>query len=130
MPVEKAAAWIRKAESDFLAADNNLAAANVPHDAVCFHCQQAAEKYLKALLASLGAPSGRTHDLMALLQDARTYLATAPPEEVENACIILNPYSIEVRYPDDESDPTTTDSMEAREAAETVRRWVRSIVPK
>jgi len=45
MSAEKAAAWIRKAESDLLAADNNLAAANIPFDVVCFHCQQAAEKY-------------------------------------------------------------------------------------
>lgn len=130
MPVEKAAAWIRKAESDLLAADNNLASANIPYDAVCFHCQQAAEKYLKALLASLGVQPGRTHDLMALLQNARTYLTTAPAEGVEDACVILNPYSIEVRYPDDESNPTAADSQEARGAAETVRRWVRAIILK
>ncbi len=130
MPTDKAAAWIRKAESDLLAADNNLAAANVPFDAVCFHCQQAAEKYLKALLSSLGVQPGRTHDLMALLQDSRAYLAIAPAEAVESACVVLNPYSIEVRYPDDESNPTAADSREARQAAETVRLWVRGIVLK
>ena len=42
--------WIRKAEDDFRAA-GVLAAGSEPfHDQVCFHCQQSAEKYLKALL--------------------------------------------------------------------------------
>lgn len=128
MPAEKAAAWIRKAENDLLAADNNLGSEQIPFDVVCFHCQQAAEKYLKALLASLGVQPSRTHDLLALLQDTRTYLTTPPAGQIENACIILNPYAIEVRYPDDESNPTAADSTEARQAAETVRQWVRGIV--
>jgi HEPN domain-containing protein len=36
-------------------------------DAVSFHCQQAAEKFLKALLRELGLPIPRTHDLDQLL---------------------------------------------------------------
>jgi HEPN domain-containing protein len=42
--------WVEKAETDFLAA-KALAREVLPlHEPVCFHCQQAAEKYLKALL--------------------------------------------------------------------------------
>ena len=37
------------------------------HDGVCFHCQQAAEKYLKALLQDLREPIPHTHDLVRLL---------------------------------------------------------------
>src|SRR3954469_13891213 len=40
------------------------------HNAVCFHYQQCAEKYLKALLEELDRPIPRTHilrDLLALL---------------------------------------------------------------
>ena len=45
-----AAQWVLKAEEDIEVA-RKLAAEAKPHrDAVCFHCQQAAEKYLKALL--------------------------------------------------------------------------------
>jgi HEPN domain-containing protein len=130
MPVERAVAWIRKAESDLLAADNNLASAQIPFDVVCFLCQQAAEKHLKALLASLGIQPSRTHDLLALLQDIRNYIATPPTAEIEEACVILNPYAVEVRYPDDGTNPTDADSKEARHAAETVRLWVRGLVLK
>ena len=42
------------AEADLRGA-RNLAQAKPPlHDLVCFHCQQCAEKYLKALLEELG----------------------------------------------------------------------------
>ena len=128
MPSERVAAWIRKAENDLLAVDNNLASAQVPFDVVCYHCQQVAEKYLKALLVSLGVQPTRTHDLLALLQDVRAYLAVIPPDQIEKSCIILNPYSIEVRYPDDDSNPTAEDCREARTSAETVRQWVRGFL--
>ena len=130
MPSEKVMVWIRKAENDLLAVDNNLAAAQIPFDVVCYHCQQTAEKYLKGLLVFLGAQPSRTHDLLALLQEARTFLTAAPTDSVERACVVLNPYAIEVRYPDDQSNPTAEDSAEARQAAETVRQWVRSHVLK
>ena len=40
-------AWVSKAENDLLNVQNNLQAQKVPWDTVCFHCQQAAEKYLE-----------------------------------------------------------------------------------
>src|SRR5271168_723392 len=44
------AQWVRKAEVDFDIA-RKLARGTAPyHDAICFHAQQSAEKYLKALL--------------------------------------------------------------------------------
>jgi HEPN domain-containing protein len=36
------------------------------YDGVCFHCQQCAEKYLKALLQELALLITRTHDLESL----------------------------------------------------------------
>ena len=130
MPPENISPWIRKAENDLLAVDNNLVAARVPFDVVCYHCQQATEKYLKALLVSLGAKPSRTHDLLALLQESRTYLIPSPPDTIEKACAVLNSYGVEVRYPDDQSEPSAEDASEARERAETVRRWVRGLILK
>ena len=43
--------WFRKAENDLLNVENNFKADRYPADTVCFHCQQAAEKYLKGFLA-------------------------------------------------------------------------------
>src|SRR5262249_27997019 len=42
-------AWVRKAEGDRVAA-RRLAEDPRFNDATCFHCQQAAEKYLKAVM--------------------------------------------------------------------------------
>lgn len=61
--------WVAKARNDLLNADNNLNAADIPSDTVCFHCQQAAEKLLKAFLAARGTPPPHTHDLLLLLEE-------------------------------------------------------------
>jgi HEPN domain-containing protein len=59
--------WVRKAEEDVQAA-RTLAAASPPlRDIVCFHCQQAVEKYLKAMLQELGVAFPKTHDLELLV---------------------------------------------------------------
>src|SRR5262249_33208927 len=59
--------WVRKAESDYRVA-GKLARSRPPeNDFVCFCCQQAAEKYLKALLVEVGLAVPRTHNLEDLL---------------------------------------------------------------
>jgi len=120
--------WVRKAESDLLAADNNLASERIPFDAVCFHCQQGAEKYLKGLLAYFKGEVLRIHDLLALLESIKQLVTTGVPDAIRDACIILNPYAIEVRYPDDDWSPTADDAQEARTAVESIRTWVKSLV--
>lgn len=60
--------WVDKAESDFDAADLTLHGREAPiTDAVCFHSQQCAEKYLKAFLQEHRVRFERRHELMVLL---------------------------------------------------------------
>jgi HEPN domain-containing protein len=59
--------WVRKAESDIEAAHRLTDRTGRFRDQTCFHCQQSAEKYLKAVLQAHGLPFGRTHDLEDLL---------------------------------------------------------------
>jgi HEPN domain-containing protein len=67
-----AAAWVRKAEDDFQAA-RRLARGERPlHDQLWFHCQQSAEKYLKAMLQVIGLPVPGTRDVNALLTSLPT----------------------------------------------------------
>jgi len=42
--------WIEKAEGDLKVARRETQTADPVYDAVCFHAQQCAEKYLKAVL--------------------------------------------------------------------------------
>jgi len=65
---------------------------------VCFHAQQCAEKYLKALLALHAVPFPKTHDLPELLLGIPQNVSVRlrPPDVA-----VLNRYSIEGRYPGD-----------------------------
>ena len=121
--------WILKARNDLLDADNNLVAEHVPCDTVCFHCQQAAEKLLKAVLAAKGVPPPRTHDLLLLLE---MIIPVAPDaENIRDCLVILTPYSVAMRYPDDDglNVPTLTDAREARQCAEHVLNQLNSQLP-
>jgi len=60
--------WVEKAENDLRTADYVLGMEqDCPTDVVCFHCQQCAEKYPKALLVSFGIAFPKTHDLVVLV---------------------------------------------------------------
>jgi HEPN domain-containing protein len=51
-------------------------------------------------------------------------------EELRESLIILVPYAVEVRYPDEGFMPSEEDALEAREAAERVLRWLESSFPE
>ena len=89
--------WLAKARSDLLNADNNLRADEVPFDTVCFHCQQAAEKMLKAWLVAHGQNYPQTHDLLVLLERILPLNPEAEPLRAKLA--LLMPYAVEIRYP-------------------------------
>jgi HEPN domain-containing protein len=62
--------WIDKADADLHVAEHMTAEAAVNlriREIVGFHCQQAAEKYLKALLTRYQIEFPKTHDLQVLL---------------------------------------------------------------
>lgn len=70
----------------------------MPWTVVCFHAQQAAEKYLKAFLVSRGIRVERTHDLEFLLGECQKH----EPGLVAllNDCQALSSYAVDSRYPD------------------------------
>ena len=64
--------WVEKAEGDLKVARREGQTADQVYDAVCFHAQQCAEKYLKAWLEEHNIAFPRIHDLIALLNLKRT----------------------------------------------------------
>ncbi len=63
-----AAEWIAKAENDFEDARRILRARNrSDFSNACFHAQQSAEKYMKAVLVLHERSVDRTHDLSRIL---------------------------------------------------------------
>lgn len=89
--------WMCKAESD-LAAAQRLADSKPPlHDAVCFHAQQSAEKYLKAVLQEFALIIPKTHDLERLLS---LILPVAPQlAGLKRRLAMLSQFAVEYRYP-------------------------------
>lgn len=90
--------WVRKAEDDCQGAQQ-LAARKPPlRDLACFHCQQAAEKYLKALLQENGAAIPKIHDLEDILELVLPHDATLSP--LRRILQSLSQYAVDYRYPD------------------------------
>lgn len=88
--------WLEKAAKD-LAAARLLATDESLWEGACFHCQQAAEKALKAFLISAGERLPRMHDLVVL---TRLCSEKEPDFEklISNAGL-LNPFYARTRYP-------------------------------
>ena len=91
--------WFAKAELDYCAAERLVEDPEPLREIIAFHCQQAVEKYLKALLVSLQIEFPKTHDLeelLELLAPVRSEVA-AMLEGIE----VLSPFGVKIRYPGD-----------------------------
>ena len=69
---EQALLLLRKAAQDEALLDQVLTSDQVSDEIIGFHCQQAAEKILKALLSDLGVRIRKTHEIGALMPSARS----------------------------------------------------------
>lgn len=105
------AEWVEKAEGDYRTAEREAAVTEFANfDAVCFHAQQCAEKYLKALLVEHGVYFPRTHHLLSLLDLLPRLCAGA--EKIRTELANLSPYAVDVRYPGDCADaPAAHDAL-------------------
>ena len=109
--------WMLKAENDFATALREFRVRKAPnYDAVCFHAQQCAEKYLKARLQEGALPFAKTHDLVVLL---RLLLPIEPSWEAMRADLrTLTVFATESRYPG-----TWADEAAAHDALEICRNF-------
>ena len=95
---EQAMLLVKKAADDEALLAEILPSSHVSDEIFGFHCQQAAEKLLKALLSQAGIGYPRTHNLrllMDLLADSGQPLPTDLSE-----LDILTPYGTLFRYED------------------------------
>jgi HEPN domain-containing protein len=114
--------WVIKAEGDFATARRELSAIDNPnYDAVCFHAQQSAEKYLKAFLQEANIQFPKTHDLADLLDLA---VSIEPTWTSMTADLnTLSAFAVEYRYPGDSAD--LDEAKEAFQKCEDVRQIIR-----
>lgn len=95
---EIAREWVEKAENDYDAAELTLHGRETPIvDAVCFHSQQCAEKYLKAFLQDHLVRFERRHELIPLLELCLT--VDTEFEILRETLQSLEQYAVLIRYP-------------------------------
>jgi HEPN domain-containing protein len=119
--------WINKAEGDRRTAKRESEVIDKPNwDAVCFHAQQAVEKYLKASLQQEGIPFSRTHDLTHLLRSLLPVFSDLEvlSEELE----WLTTFSVEILYPGESA--IETDAKQAIKIMEKSIPLIRSKFPQ
>jgi|ERR1051325_6678233 HEPN domain-containing protein len=114
--------WISKAEGDFLTAGRELRARKSPnHDAVCFHAQQCAEKYLKAILQENEKHIPKIHNLIELMLLCEEVDSSF--EMLRADLVTMERFSVRVRYPGKFAEKDEAQSAYA--AAGTVRKFAR-----
>lgn len=114
--------WIKKAEYDLLTAERQFPFEDPITQTVCFHCQQAAEKYLKAFLVHHQIYFTKTHKIMELLESCAT-VDSSFRDELQDADSLTD-YAVEIRYPDTWLEPTIEDAKEAFKIAQKVKEFV------
>jgi len=121
--------WLTKAASDLKSASVLGSAEEAPLDVAIYHCQQAAEKAVKAYLVSRGVTPEKTHDIRKLAVQASGFEAKF--NEFITIAAILTPYAWEFRYPDDlaETYPTREEFDEALQHAQTFYEFVLNLLP-
>ncbi|MBC8335973.1 MAG: HEPN domain-containing protein [Anaerolineales bacterium] len=116
------AEWVSKAEGDFATAGREIRARKNPnYDAVCFHCQQCAEKYLKALLQENEKHFPKIHNLLELL--AMILKFDRSYEFLKADLDVLEEFSVRYRYPGDAAE--IEEAQSAFAAVKTVRTFLR-----
>ena len=119
------AEWVLKAENDFEVAQRALGHRDDQPpitDAVCFHSQQCAEKYLKAFLREYDTQFRPAHPLIPLLELCLT--VDGDLERLRDDLVDLEGFAVAVRYPG--IAPTIEIAERVLAAASRVRTFTRA----
>ncbi|MBS1515449.1 MAG: HEPN domain-containing protein [Bacteroidetes bacterium] len=114
--------WLVKANTDIKVMDTLLRSSSedLLTDVICFHAQQAIEKFLKSYLISKEVVNKKTHNLEFLQDKCSEFL----PQVKNFDFSILSNYSIDVRYGEDFSLPSDKEALEAYDLAVKVKMFI------
>ena len=118
---EQSQLYLKKALEDERLLDEVIDSHQVSDEIFGFHCQQAAEKLLKALLSFLEVRIRKTHDLRELI-DLLTDHGNPVPSPLTDVDR-LTPYGTLFRYDILEAE-SDFNRMEARQLIRELREWV------
>lgn len=118
--------WLSKANEDLLVVERLTETEIIAATAVCFHCQQAVEKFLKAFLITNSIDVKKTHNIEFLLSecaDIDTDFTEVDPKE-------LSDFGVDARYPGDIYIPDEKEILEYKRIAFEIKEMVEDKVRK
>jgi HEPN domain-containing protein len=128
-PVSEAKAWMVKAWRDLETARRAATGEPPFYDVAVYHCQQAAEKAVKAFLVHHGKPYEKTHDIEVLTDLACEIDSNF--SKLADAADALTPYATRFRYPNATFavEPQPAECNEALKYAQTIYDFVLNLLP-
>ncbi len=99
---QEAIQWMKLADMDYGVAEHLYQTYYPkPYEIICYHCQQAAEKAIKAIIIHGGTQGGlpKLHDLSFLLNQIKN--AVKIEEKYYDYADTLTPYGVSIRYPNE-----------------------------
>lgn len=113
--------WLFRANEDIAVIENlSDSGPELYASSICFHAQQAVEKFLKAFLIFHNIDFPKTHDLEFLLLECQKIDKTGFDFDFGN----LTDFGVSVRYPDDFFVPDKEDTILYRDIALEVKKVV------
>lgn len=125
--VHEISQWLIKARHDLRSARRLFSDEPPILDTAAYHCQQAAEKALKAFLILHDISFPKTHLLLLLVEQCMDVDKNF--EDLREAAEALTPFATEFRYPGDVLEPEPSDVEEGIEFAEKVVEFVLDKMP-
>ena len=124
VPMSDTKAWMVKAWRDLETARRAATGEPPFYDIAVYHCQQAAEKAVKAFLVQHGKPYEKTHDIEVLIDLAGEVDSSF--SKLADAADTLTPYATRFRYPNATFavEPLPAECHEALQHAQTVYDFV------
>ena len=118
--------WLEKADHDLGSAKKLVHGEDSYADTAVYHCQQTAEKALKAFLVFHEVEFEKIHSLITLLDVCAAI--DDKFSELEKPSAELTPYATAYRYPDEffESEPSEKDVERALKGAEDILNFVKT----
>lgn len=120
--------WLLKAQHDLRSAHRLFTDEPPLLDTAAYHCQQAAEKALKAFLAWNDVPITKTHLLLPLVEQCIDIVPAF--EKLREAAEFLTPFATAFRYPGDVLEPEISDVAEGMTLAGKVLEFILDKLPE
>ena len=127
--------WLAFARTDYESARylNGAPFYPRPFNVICYHCQQAAEKAVKALIVYFGSQGGmpKVHDISFLLNQIKHIVQEKKGIEVEYSLLLtadsLSKYGVAPRYPN-EIEVDERQVQKALADSEAILNWVDAVI--